>query len=86
VTSTHSSQNSVAWLLPKDYGLELECVDVLEHQLEAARQRRAYACQDVINMLRREVQKSDASINKMKQDTEETTKKVEILQTEVCAI
>jgi uncharacterized protein involved in exopolysaccharide biosynthesis len=75
----------VAWLLPNDYGLELECADVLEHQLEAARQR-AYAFQDVINMLRREMQESDASVNKMKQETEEATKKVEILQTKVCAI
>jgi hypothetical protein len=75
----------VALPLPNDYGLELECADVLEHQLEAARQR-AYESQDLINMLRLEVQISDAIVKKMKQETEETTKKVEILQTEICAI
>jgi hypothetical protein len=85
VTSTQSSQSSAAWPLPNDYGLELECADVLEHQLEAARQR-AYESQDLINMLRLEVQTKDATVKKMKQETEETTKKVEILQTEICAI
>jgi hypothetical protein len=63
----------------------LECADVLERQLEAARQR-AYESQDLINMLRLEVQTKDATVKKMKQETEETTKKVEILQTEICAI
>lgn len=85
MTSTQSSQSSAAWPLPNDYGLELECADVLEHQLEAARQR-AYESQDLINMLRLEVQTKDATVKKMKQETEETTKKVEILQTEICAI
>jgi hypothetical protein len=65
--------------------LELECADVLEHKLEAARQR-AYECQDLINMLRLEVQTKDATVKKIKQETEETTKKVKILQTEICAI
>jgi hypothetical protein len=85
VTSTQSSQSSAAWPLPNDYGLDLECTDVLEHQLEAARQR-AYESQDLINMLRLEVQTKDATVKKMKQETEETTKKVEILQTKICAI
>ena len=71
--------------LPNDYGLELECANVLERHLEAAIQR-AYECQDLINMLRLEVQTKDATVKKMKQETEETTKKVEILQTEICAI
>jgi hypothetical protein len=65
--------------------LELECADVLELQLEAARHH-AYESQDLINMLRLEVQTKDATVKKMKQETEETTKKVEILQTEICAI
>ena len=39
VTSTQRSASSAAWPLPNDYGLELECADVLEHQLEVARQR-----------------------------------------------
>jgi hypothetical protein len=63
VTSTQSSQSSAAWPLPNDYGLELECADVLEHQLEAARQR-AYESQDLINMLRLEVQTKDATVKK----------------------
>jgi hypothetical protein len=37
-------------------------------------------------MLRREMQESDASVNEMKQVIEEARKKVEIVQTEVCAI
>ena len=37
VTSTQRSASSAAGLLPNDYGLELECADVLEHQLEVAR-------------------------------------------------
>ena len=85
MTSAQSSQSSAAWTLPNDYGLELECADVLEHQLEAARQR-AYESQDVTNRLRMAMQESDATVNKMKQVTEETTKEVEILQTEVCAL
>ena len=63
----------------------MECADVLECQLEAARQC-AYESQDLINMLRLEVQTKDATVKKMKQETEETTKKVEILQTEICVI
>ena len=39
VTSTQRSASSAAWPLPNDYELELECADVLEHQLEVARQR-----------------------------------------------
>ena len=54
MTSTQSSQSSAAWPLPNDYGLELECADVLERQLEATRQR-ACESQDLINMLRLEV-------------------------------
>ena len=54
MTSTQSSQSSVALPLPNDYGLELECANVLERQLEAARQH-AYESQDLINMLRLEV-------------------------------
>ena len=39
MTSTQRSASSEAWPLRNDYGLELECADVLEHQLEVARQR-----------------------------------------------
>ena len=39
MTSTQKSTSSAAWPLPNDYGLELECADVLEHQLVVARQR-----------------------------------------------
>ena len=39
MTSTQKSASSAAWLLLNDYGLELECADVLKHQLEVARQR-----------------------------------------------
>jgi hypothetical protein len=85
VTSTQRSQSSAAWPLPNDYGLELECADVLEHQLEVARQR-IYDSQHVIKMLRLELQVLDAGVKKMKQDTEVTTKELEILQTEICAI
>ena len=49
--------------LPNDYGLELECADVLEHQLEVARQR-VYESQHVINMLRLELQVLDAQVKK----------------------
>ena len=44
MTSTQKSARSAAWPLPNDYGLELECADVLEHQLEVARQR-VHDCQ-----------------------------------------
>ena len=71
VTSTQRSASSAAWPLPNDYGLELECPDVLEHQLEVARQR---------------VHDSQCTINRLRQDTEVTTKELEILQTRICAI
>ena len=85
MTSTQRSASSAAWLLPNDYGLELECADVLEHQLEVARQR-VHDCQHVTKMLRLELQVLDAGVKKMKQDTEVTMKELEILQTEICAI
>ena len=75
----------MAWPLPNDYRLELECADVLEHQLEVARQR-VHDCQYLINKLRLDMQVLDAGVKKMKQDTEVTTKELEILQTEICAI
>ena len=71
MTSTQRSVRSAAWPLPNDYGLELECDDVLEHQLEVARQR---------------VHDSQCTINRLRQDTEVTTKELEILLTEICAI
>ena len=84
MTSTQRFASSAAWPLPNDYGLELECADVLEHQLEVARQR-VNDCQRIINKLT-----GHAGIRcrsqKMKQDTEVTTKELEILQTEICAI
>ena len=85
VTSTQISVSSAAWPLPNDYGLELECVDVLEHQLEVARQR-VHDCQRIIHTLRLDMQVLDAGVKKMKQDTEVTMKELEILQTEICAI
>ena len=85
MTSTQKSASSVAWPLPNDYGLELECVDVLEHQLEVARQR-VHDCQRIINKLRLDMQILDAGVQKMKQDTQVTTKELEILQTGICAI
>ena len=51
MTSTQRSASSAAWPLPNDYGLELECADVLEHQLEVAGQR-VHDCQCIINKLR----------------------------------
>ena len=50
MTSTQRSASSVAWPLLNDYGLELECADVLEHQLEVARQR-VHDSQRAINKL-----------------------------------
>ena len=85
VTSTQRSASSVAWPLPNDYGLELKCADVLDHQLEVARQR-VHESQHAINKLRLDLQVLDAGIKKMKRDTEVTTKELEILQTEICAI
>ena len=46
-----------------DYGLELECADVLEHQLEVARQR-VHDCQRIINKLRLDMQVLDAGVKK----------------------
>ena len=63
----------------------MECVDVLEHQLEVARQR-VHDSEHTINKLRLEMQVLDAGVKKMKQDTEVTTKELELLQTEICAI
>ena len=61
MTSTQRSESSAAWSLPNDYGLELECADVLEHQLEVTRQR-VYDSQHVINMLRLELHVLDAGV------------------------
>ena len=77
--------SSAAWLLPNDYGLELECADVLEHQLEVARQR-VYDSQHVTKMLRLELQVLDAGVKKIKKYTKVTTKELEILQTKICTI
>ena len=84
VTSTQRSASSAAWPLPNDYGLELECADVLEHQLEVARQR-VHDCQHLINKLRLDMQVLDVGVKTMKQDIEVTMKELEILQTEICA-
>ena len=78
MTSTQISASSVAWLLPNDYGLELECADVLEHQLEVARQR-VHDSQRAINRLRLDLQVLDAGVKKMIRDSEVTTKELEIL-------
>ena len=85
MTSTQRSSSGAAWPLRNDYGLELECVDVLEHQLEAARQR-VHDSQRAINKLRLDLHVLDAGVKKMKQETEVTMKELEILQTEICAI
>ena len=63
MTSTQRSASSAAWPLPNDYGVELECVDVLEHQLEVARQR-VHDCQYIINKLRLDMQVLDAGVKK----------------------
>ena len=63
MTSTKRSACSAAWLLPNDYGLELECADVIEHQLEVARQR-VYYCQRIINKLRLDMHVLDAGVKK----------------------
>ena len=78
MTSTQRSQTSAAWPLPNDYGLEWECADVLEHQLEEARQR-VHDSQRTINKLRLDMEVLDAGVIKMKQDTDVTTKELEIL-------
>ena len=85
MTSTQRTASSAAWPSPNNYGLELECADVLEHQLEVARQR-VHDSEPTINKLRLDMQVLDAGVKKMKQDTEVTTKELEILQTEICAI
>ena len=85
MASTQRSASNAAWPLPNDYGLELECADVLEHQLEVARQR-VHDSQHAINMLRLDLRVLDAGVKKMKQDTEVTMKELDILQTEICAI
>ena len=85
MTSTQRSASSAAWPLLNDYGSELECADILEHQLEAARQR-VHDSQRTINKLRLDLQVLDAGVKKMKRDTQVTTKELEILQTENCAI
>ena len=63
MTSTQRSASSAARPLPNDYGLELERVDVLEHQLEVARQR-VHDCQCIINKLRLDMQVLDAGVKK----------------------
>ena len=63
MTSTQRSASSAAWPLPNDYGLELVCADVLEHQLEVARQR-VHDCQCIINKLRLDMQVLDAGVKK----------------------
>ena len=63
MTSTQRSATSAAWPLPNDYGLELECADVLEHQLEVARQR-VHDCKCIINKLRLDMQVLDAGVKK----------------------
>ena len=40
----------------------------------------------ILNILRLELQVLDAGVKKMKRDTKVTTKELEILQTEICAI
>ena len=63
MTSTQRSTTSVAWPLPNDYRLELECADVLEHQLEVARQC-VHDCQRIINKVRLDMQLLDAGVKK----------------------
>ena len=84
MTSTQRSASSAACPLPNDPGLELECADVLEHQLEVARQC-VHDSQRTINKLILDMHVLDAGVQKM-EDTEVTTKELEILQTEICAI
>ena len=61
MTSTQRSASSAAWPLPNDYGLELECADVLEHQLEVARQC-VHDCKRIINKLRLDMHVLDAGV------------------------
>ena len=63
MTSTQRSASSAAWPLPNDYGLELECVDVLEHKLEVARQH-VHDSQRAIDKLRLDLQVSNVGVKK----------------------
>ena len=63
MTSTQRSARSAAWPLPNDYGMELECADALEHQLEVARQH-VHDFQHLINKLRLDMQVLDAGVKK----------------------
>ena len=63
MTSTQRSVSSAAWPLPNDYGLELECADGLEQQLEVARQR-VHDSRHTINKLRLDMQILDAGLKK----------------------
>ena len=63
MTSTQKSTSNAAWPLPNDYGLELECADVLKHQLEVARQR-IHDSQRTINKLRVDMHVLDAGVKK----------------------
>ena len=65
MTSTQRSASSAAWPLPNDYGLELECADVLEHQLEVARQR-VHDSQRAINKMRQDLRVLDPGVKEMK--------------------
>ena len=63
MTSTQRSESNAAWSLPNDYGLELECADFLEHQLEVARQH-VHDSQHAIKKLRLELQVLGAGVKK----------------------
>ena len=63
MTSTERSTSNAAWPLPNDYGLELECANVLGHQLEVPRQR-VHDSQHTINELRLDLQVLDAGVKK----------------------
>ena len=63
MTSTQRSVSSAAWPLPNDYRLELECADVLEHQLEVERQC-VHDSQRIINKLRMDMQVLDVGVKK----------------------
>ena len=80
----HKDPRGVRHGRANDYGLELECVDVLKHELEVERQP-LHDSQCTINKLRLDLQVLDAGVKKMKRDTEVTTKELEILQTKIGA-
>ena len=63
MTSTQISASSAAWPLLNDYGLELECADVLKQQLEVAIQR-VHDSQRTINKLRLEMQVLEEGVKK----------------------